>query len=195
MSADGDRLPPPALAQRILLAVLPDSHREAVVGDLDEMYTELADRANSRRATWWYRKEVAITICHGARWRLAAWLRKTTSSPIPQEECVLPIGTATNRPVAFALSMGVLGFAASFVIYSLIGLIVHVAGRGWWLHPMFMQGCVYGLLFPTIALYLRAERVVAFSQRLALSLGAFMTMVVLQYAIPLASFVIGRLIG
>jgi len=188
MNTAGNWDRPPAVAQRILNAVLPDSHREVVAGDLEEAYTAFAEQEGVWKANWWYRKEVAITLCHGARWRLAAWLRKNTSSTITQENRMLPVGTATNRPLAFAVSIGVLGYAISFALIPVfLPRIIERSGHdGWWMRVLLMEVCGYGLLFLATTLFLRAERVSLFSQRLALSIGAFLTMMALQHGVPIA---------
>jgi hypothetical protein len=80
----------------------------------------------------------------------------------------MTIGTATQRPIAFALSLGLLGGGALIATVSL-------THRG----PMIYVP--YAVIVLAGAFYLRLERVQGFAKRFALSLGAFMFATVLLY--------------
>jgi len=81
----------------------------------------------------------------------------------------MTIGTATQRPTAFALSLGLLGGGALIATVSLTsrGPVIYLT---------------YAVIVLVTALYLRLERVQGFAKRFALSLGAFMFATVLLYA-------------
>lgn len=89
------------LAERLLTILLPESHREALIGDLCEEDTRMSE--------W---REVSIAFVH-AVFRMARILF------LPTEVTVSGNGDATNRPVAFVLALGVLGGAALIVTVSL----------------------------------------------------------------------------
>jgi hypothetical protein len=86
-----------------------------------------------------------------------------------KEDIVGTTSTATRRPVAFALSLGVLGGAALIATVSL-------SHRG----PLIYRP--YALIVLTTAAYIRLERVQGFGRRFALSLATFMVGTVLLYA-------------
>lgn len=77
-------------------------------------------------------------------------------------------GTATRRPVAFALSLGLLGGGALITT-------VWVTSRG----PMVLLP--YAALVLVTAAYLRLEHVQHFARRFGLALGSFMTATVTLY--------------
>jgi hypothetical protein len=77
-------------------------------------------------------------------------------------------GEATRRPIAFALSLGVLGGAALISTVSL-------TSRG----PMVFVP--YAALVIATALFLRVERVRPFMRRFSLALGSFMVATVALY--------------
>lgn len=78
------------------------------------------------------------------------------------------IGSATDRPFAFALSLGFLGGAAIIVVQ-------WSTTRG----PLVLYP--YAALVLAAALYLRRERVQGWRRRFALALGSFMVATVLSY--------------
>lgn len=78
------------------------------------------------------------------------------------------IGTATQRPLAFSLALGLLG-ASSIIVTAwntTRGPLVFIP---------------YGALVLAAAVYLRVERVQSFRRRFALTLGVFMFATVLFY--------------
>ncbi|HXH90326.1 MAG TPA: hypothetical protein VNN25_02010 [Thermoanaerobaculia bacterium] len=77
-------------------------------------------------------------------------------------------GTATHRPVAFTLALGLLGGAALIVTSSAIS-------RG----PIVLLP--YALLVLATAVYLRIEHVQHFARRFSLALGSFMVATVVLY--------------
>jgi hypothetical protein len=77
-------------------------------------------------------------------------------------------GTATQRPVAFALALGLLGGGALITT-------VWTTTRG----PLVLVP--YTVLVLVAAIYLRVERVQHFARRFSLVLGAFMFATVLLY--------------
>jgi len=77
-------------------------------------------------------------------------------------------GTATHQPIAFVLSLGLLGGAALIATVS-------VSTRG----PLIY--IPYAAIVVTSALYLRFERVQPFAMRFGLALGAFMVATLLLY--------------
>ena len=77
-------------------------------------------------------------------------------------------GEATHRPVAFALSLGILGGGALITTMS-------VTHRG----PMIFLP--YAALVIVTAVYLRIERVQPFMRRFLLALGAFMVATLVLY--------------
>lgn len=77
-------------------------------------------------------------------------------------------GTATQRPISFALSLGLLGGAALIATVSL-------TSRG----PMIYVP--YAVIVLTSAVFLRVENVQPFAKRFALVLGSFMFSTVLLY--------------
>jgi hypothetical protein len=85
-----------------------------------------------------------------------------------QEEIVEIIGQATNGPIAFVASLGVLGGAALISTISL-------SHRG----PLIYLP--YAAIILTTAFYLRSEHVQAFGTRFAMALGAFMLATVILY--------------
>lgn len=80
----------------------------------------------------------------------------------------MAVGTATQHPLAFVLSLGLLGGGALIITVSL-------TTRG----PLVFLP--YALIVITGAVYLRVERVQGFGNRFALSLGSFMFATVLLY--------------
>lgn len=78
------------------------------------------------------------------------------------------LGTATRRPVAFALALGLLGGGALI-------MTAWTTTRG----PLVLVP--YAVLVLVTAVYLRVERVQHFGRRFALALGAFMIATVLLY--------------
>ena len=80
----------------------------------------------------------------------------------------MTIGTATDKPLAFALSLGLLGGAALIVTASL-------AHRG----PLIYLP--YAAIVLVCGVYLRVEQVRPFQKRFALALGVFMFATVLLY--------------
>jgi hypothetical protein len=126
--------------------LVPPDYREALIGDLREEAATVT--------IYWL--EVAIAI--------ASALKKT----IYEEKLMTSIGTATHRPVAFALSLGLLGGGA------LITTAV-VSHRGW---LVFLP---YAAIVILSAVILRAETVNPFSRRFSLSLGAFMVATLIFY--------------
>lgn len=78
------------------------------------------------------------------------------------------LGTATRRPVSFALALGLLGGGALITT-------VWTTTRG----PLVLVP--YAVLVLAAAIYLRVERVQHFGRRFALALGAFMFATVLLY--------------
>ena len=77
-------------------------------------------------------------------------------------------GTATQQPIAFVLSLGVLGGAALIATASLStrGPLIYIP---------------YAAIVLTSAAYLRFERVQPFAMRFTLALGVFMLATVLLY--------------
>jgi len=78
------------------------------------------------------------------------------------------IGTATQRPIAFALALGLLGGAALITVE-------WTTTRG----PLVL--IPYAVLILVSALYLRLERVQYWPRRFALTLGAFMAATLILY--------------
>jgi hypothetical protein len=78
------------------------------------------------------------------------------------------VGTATHRPVAFAMALGLLGGGALITTE-------WTARRG----PFIL--IPYAILVLVAAVYLRVERVQHFGRRFALTLGAYMFATVLLY--------------
>lgn len=78
------------------------------------------------------------------------------------------IGAATERPVGFALSLGLLGGAGLIAVE-------WITARG----PLIL--IPYAALVIVAAVYLRTERVQDWRRRFLLSLGAFMTATILLY--------------
>ena len=78
------------------------------------------------------------------------------------------IGSATQRPIAFALSLGLLGGAALITVE-------WTTKRG----PLVL--IPYAVLILVSAFYLRGERVQHWPRRFALSLGAFMSATLILY--------------
>jgi hypothetical protein len=78
------------------------------------------------------------------------------------------VGTATHRPVAFALALGLLGGGALIIAEWVIR-------RG----PFML--IPYAILLLVAAVYLRVEQVPDFGRRFALTLGAFMFATVVLY--------------
>ncbi len=78
------------------------------------------------------------------------------------------VETATHRPLAFALALGLLGGGALIITE-------WTTTRG----PLVLVP--YALLVLVAAVYLRIERVQHFSRRFAMTLGAFMFATVLFY--------------
>lgn len=78
------------------------------------------------------------------------------------------VGTATHRPVAFALALGLLGGGALITTE-------WTTRRG----PLIL--IPYGILVLVAAVYLRVERVQHFRRRFILTLGAFMFATAILY--------------
>jgi hypothetical protein len=78
------------------------------------------------------------------------------------------ISTATQRPIAFALALGLLGGSALITIAwnTTRGPVVLIA---------------YAMLIIVAAVYLRVERVQHFSRRFSITLGAFMFATLMFY--------------
>lgn len=81
---------------------------------------------------------------------------------------IMAAGTATHQPIAFVLSLGLLGGAALIATVSLStrGPLIYIP---------------YAAIVLTSAAYLRFERVQPFGMRFGLALGSFMVATVLLY--------------
>jgi len=81
---------------------------------------------------------------------------------------MVTIGTATNRPIAFSLTVGVLGGSAliSTVSMTTRGTVIYLP---------------YAAIVLATAVFLRYERVRPFARRFSLALGSFMCATLLLY--------------
>jgi hypothetical protein len=134
------------IAERLLTLLLPRDYCDALIGDL---------REEDAGSLYW--REVAVAVAAA----IVRTLLGTRNETVSKEEVMAALGTATHRPVAFALSLGVLGGGA------LITTMV-ISRRG----PYVLLA--YAAIVLVTAIILRAEFVQPFSRRFLLSLGAFM---------------------
>jgi len=141
------------IAERLLTVLLPRDYCDALIGDL---------REEDAGSLYW--REVAVAVAAA----LIRTLLGTRNENVSKEEFMATIGTATHRPVAFALSLGVLGGGA------LITTTI-MSRRG----PYILLA--YAAIVVVTAIILRAEFVQPFSRRFLLSLGAFMLATVILY--------------
>jgi hypothetical protein len=157
------------LAEQLLLLLLPETYRDALIGDLREECKRESLRDSRRSSiTWSYWKEVTIAIINRlARSAVKTLLLAHRSSRI--EEDIMPtVGKATRPPLAFSSALGLLGGGALIATVSL-------SHRG----PLIFLP--YAAIVLATAVYLRLERVQGFTRRFALSLGIFMISTVILY--------------
>lgn len=69
-----DGLSPPKLAEYILY-FLPQTQRDALIGDLEELYHVILARHGRRKARFWYRSQVVIAFCKLLRSPLSRLLK------------------------------------------------------------------------------------------------------------------------
>jgi hypothetical protein len=143
------------LAEWLLSTLLPLQCRDALIGDLREE----ASAATATRIQFLYWREVAVA--------LAGAIKRTLVQAI-EEDLMTVIGTATRRPVAFALALGVLGGGALIVT-------TWITSRG---QMIFLP---YVAIVLASVFFRRTEAVTPLSRRFALSLGAFMLATLILY--------------
>ena len=144
----------PRIAERLLTWLLPGDWRDALIGDLHE------EAARTTRIHPLYWREVAVA--------LAGAIRRMLLPTRAKEELMSVTGTATHRPVAFALALGVLGGGALITT-------AWLTARG----PIIFLP--YAAIVLAAAFFLRIEAVRPLSRRFLLSLGAFMLATIILY--------------
>jgi glucose uptake protein GlcU len=141
------------IAEHLLMVLLPREYRDALIGDL---------REDAVTSLYWREVLVAVVAV------VIRMLVTRRNDDVNKEDVMATIGTATRRPVAFTLSLGVLGGGALITTAA-------VSHRGWF---VFLP---YATIVVLSAVILRAETVRPFLRRFLLSLGAFMIATLIFY--------------
>lgn len=112
---------PPNIARRLLSALLPDTHRQVVLSDLDEEFAERVARPGGEPAArMWYRRQVLTSLPGAARMRTRVQLAEAA------RDFIFGGRLLRRRPVFAATAIGtlILGVGATSAVMTLANTVL-----------------------------------------------------------------------